>query len=182
MAVKSPADIVAIEAVPLAERGLPESTYAALAASAKCAPDRMALTFFLSAERLVETHVWTYAKLIADVTRAANLFASLGVAADRPAAFVLPNLPETHFAIWGGEAAGEALALNPMLEPKQIADLMRSARASVLITLAPALSANASPALAAELAFLPDLKPEAGQDFAVTADNGGGETLQAGAS
>lgn len=94
MAVKNLSDIAAIEAVPLIERGLPESTYAALAASAKRAPDRMALTFFLSAERLDETHVWTYAKLIADVTRAANLFASLGIAADSPAAFVLPNLPE----------------------------------------------------------------------------------------
>ena len=151
MAVKNLSDIAAIEAVPLIERGLPESTYAALAASAKRAPDRTALTFFLSAERLDKTHVWTYAELVADVTRAANLFASLGVTADRPAAFVLPNLPETHFTIWGGEAAGAALAINPMLEPKQIADLMRSARASVLVTLAPALNAKAWPALASEM-------------------------------
>ncbi len=166
MAVKNLSDIAAIEAVPLIERGLPESTYAALAASAKRAPDRMALTFFLSAERLDETHVWTYAKLIADVTRAANLFASLGIAADSPAAFVLPNLPETHFTIWGGEAAGAALAINPMLEPKQIADLMRSARASVLVTLAPALNAKAWPALARELPSLPDLKAIAFVDMA----------------
>ena len=166
MAVKNLSDIAAIEAVPLIERGLPESTYAALVASAKRTPDRTALTFFLSAERLDKTHVWTYAELIADVTRAANLFASLGVAADRPAAFVLPNLPETHFTIWGGEAAGAALAINPMLEPKQIADLMRSARASVLVTLAPALNAKAWPALAAELASLPDLKAIAFVDMA----------------
>ena len=166
MAVKNLSDIAAIEAVPLIERGLPESTYAALAASAKRAPDRMALTFFLSAERLDETHVWTYAELIADVTRAANLFASLGIAADSPAAFVLPNLPETHFTIWGGEAAGAALAINPMLEPKQIADLMRSARASVLVTLAPALNAKAWPALARELPSLPDLKAIAFVDMA----------------
>ncbi len=166
MAVKNLSDIAAIEAVPLIERGLPESTYAALAASTKRAPDRMALTFFLSAERLDETHVWTYAKLIADVTRAANLFASLGIAADSPAAFVLPNLPETHFTIWGGEAAGAALAINPMLEPKQIADLMRSARASVLVTLVPALNAKAWPALARELPSLPDLKAIAFVDMA----------------
>lgn len=172
MAVKNLSDIAAIEAVPLIERGLPESTYAALAASAKRAPDRMALTFFLSAERLDETHVWTYAKLIADVTRAANLFASLGIAADSPAAFVLPNLPETHFTIWGGEAAGAALAINPMLEPKQIADLMRSVRASVLVTLAPALNAKAWPALAQELPSLPDLKAIAFVDMADYLDEG----------
>ncbi len=157
MAVKSLSDIAAIEAVPLVERNLPETTYAALAASAKRTPDRTALTFFLSADHLDKTLVWTYADLIADVTRAANLFASLDVTADRPAAFVLPNLPETHFAIWGGEAAGAALGINPILEPKQFADLMRAARASILVTLAPALNAKAWPALARELPSLPDL-------------------------
>ena len=166
MAVKNLSDIAAIEAVPLIERGLPESTYAALVASAKRTPDRTALTFFLSAERLDKTHVWTYAELVFDVTRAANVFASFGVTADRPVAFVLPNLPETHFTIWGGEAAGAALAINPMLEPKQIADLMRSSRASVLVTLAPALNAKAWPALAAELASLRDLKAIAFVDMA----------------
>ncbi|HZZ24833.1 MAG TPA: acyl-CoA synthetase, partial [Roseiarcus sp.] len=105
-------------------------------------------------------------ELVADVTRAANLFAALGVATDRPAAFVLPNLPETHFTIWGGEAAGAALAINPMLEPRQIADLLRSARASVLVTLAPALNAKAWPALAAELATLPDVTAIAFADMA----------------
>ena len=138
MAVRSLSDIAAIEAVPLTERGLPESTYAALVASAKRTPNATALTFFRSADRLDDAHVWTYAELVADATRAANLFASLGVATDHPVAFVLPNLPETHFTIWGGEAAGAVLAINPMLDAKLIVSLLRSARASVLVTLAPA--------------------------------------------
>ena len=157
MAVRDLADIAAIEAVPLSERALPESTYAALVASAKRTPGATALSFFLSAERLDETHHWTYAELVAEVTRAANAFTALGVAPDRPVAFVLPNLPETHFTIWGGEAAGAALAINPMLEPRQIAQLMRAARASVLVTLAPALNPKAWSGLVAELASLPDL-------------------------
>ncbi len=39
MAVRSLSDIAAIEAAPLIERGLPESTYAALIASAKRTPN-----------------------------------------------------------------------------------------------------------------------------------------------
>jgi fatty-acyl-CoA synthase len=179
MAVRSLSDIAAIEAVPLTERNLPESTYAALVASAKRNSDATALTFLPSADRLDATHVWTYAELVADVTRAANLLAALGVATDRPAAFVLPNLPETHFTIWGGEAAGAALAINPMLEAKQIADLLRSARASVLVTLAPALSAKAWPALAAELASLPDLAAIAFVDMADYLDGKTGEAARA---
>jgi fatty-acyl-CoA synthase len=175
MAVKSLSDIAAIEAVPLMERELPESTYAALVASAKRTPDAPALTFLPSADRLDETHVWTYAELVADVTRAANVLAALGVATDRPVAFVLPNLPETHFTIWGGEAAGAALAINPMLEPRQVAELMRAARASVLVTLAPAWNAKAWPALAAELASLPDLRAIA---FVDMADYVAGETRE----
>ena len=171
MAVRNRSDIAAIEAVPLIERNLPESTYATLLASAKRNPDAPALTFLPSADNLDATHVWTYAELVADVTRAANLFAALGVATDRPVAFVLPNLPETHFTIWGGEAAGAALAINPMLEPRQIAELLRSARASLLVTLAPALNAKVWPALAAELASLPDLTAIAFVDMAKYVDD-----------
>jgi fatty-acyl-CoA synthase len=81
-------------------------------------------------------------------------------------AYVLPNLPETHFAIWGGEAAGAALAVNPMLEPRQVADILRFARASILVTLAPALSPKAWSGLAGELASLPDLSAIAFVDMA----------------
>ncbi len=179
MAVRDLTDIAAIEAVPLSERALPESTYAALVASAKRTPDAKALSFFLSADRLDETHRWTYAELVADVTRAANAFAAFGVASDRPVAFVLPNLPETHFTIWGGEAAGAALASNPMLEAKQIADLMRTARASVLVTLAPALNPKGWSGLAAELASLPDLKAIAFVDMADYLDGGMREAARA---
>ena len=76
--------------------------------------------------------------MLADITRAANAFHAFGVSADHPVAFVLPNLPETHFTIWGGEAAGVVFAINPLLEPSQIAELLRAARVRVLVTLAPA--------------------------------------------
>src|SRR5271166_3068632 len=170
--IRNQSDIAAIEAIPLSERALPESSYAALVEASKRSPDGQALSFFLSADRLDEAHVWTYAELVADVTRAANLFAALGVAADRPVAYALPNLPETHFAIWGGEAAGAAPAVNPMLEPKQVADILRFARASVLVTLAPALNPKAWSGLAEAFASLPDLKAIA---FVDMADYLGGE-------
>ena len=157
MPIRNQSDIAAIEAIPLSERALPESSYAALVEASKRSPDGHALSFFLSADRLDEARVWTYAELVADVTRAANLFAALGVAAERPVAYVLPNLPETHFAIWGGEAAGAALAVNPMLEPRQVAEILRFARASILVTLAPALNPKGWSGLAEQLASLPDL-------------------------
>ena len=72
----------------------------------------------LTADSYTRSFTWTYAELLAEITRAANAFHALGVSADHPVAFVLPNLPETHFTIWGGEAAGVVFAINPLLEPR----------------------------------------------------------------
>jgi fatty-acyl-CoA synthase len=132
MPIRNYADVQAFETERLARRALPRSTYDALAASAKRWPEAKALSFFLTADTHDRALSWTYAELLADVTRAANLFHALGVDADHPIAFVLPNLPETHFAIWGGEAAGVVLAINPLFEPAQICDLLRAACARVI--------------------------------------------------
>src|SRR5678816_2616745 len=56
---------------------------------------------------------------------------------DAPVAYVLPNLPEAHEAIWGGEAAGSVCAVNPLLEPAHIVAILRAAKARVLVTLGP---------------------------------------------
>jgi len=178
MAIRNQSDIEAIEARPLVERALPENTYAALLASTKRTPNAKALSFFLSADSFDRPHVWTYAELLADVTRAANAFHALGVTPEHPVAFVLPNLPETHFTIWGGETAGVVLAINPMLEPKQIANLMRVARAHVLVTLAPALNEKLWSSISAELATLPDLKVVTFVDMASYLDAADAETAR----
>ena len=79
---------------------------------------------------------WSYESFFARITATANFFHSLGVGKDDVVAFVLPNLPETHLTIWGGEAAGIAFAINPLLGPAAIGELLRAAEAKVLVTLA----------------------------------------------
>jgi acyl-CoA synthetase (AMP-forming)/AMP-acid ligase II len=158
MTIRNLRDIEALEAQPLSSHRLPRTSYEALAATAARTPDAKALSFFLSADACGQAFVWTYADLLADVTRAANAFHELGVAPEHPVAFVLPNLPETHFVIWGGEAAGAALAINPYFEPAQIANLMKTACARVLVTLAPNRLVDLWTKLAPCLDALPDLK------------------------
>ncbi|WP_262266121.1 acyl-CoA synthetase [Microvirga yunnanensis] len=158
MPIRSIADIEAIEALPLAGRGLPSTTYEALAVAAKRTPDAKALSFFLTSDTYDQVFTWSYAELLADVTRAANAFHAFGVSADHPVAFVLPNLPETHFTIWGGEAAGVVFAINHLLEPSQIAGLLRAARVRVLVTLGPAPGTDLWTKLAPHVLTLPDLR------------------------
>jgi fatty-acyl-CoA synthase len=158
MAVRSLADIHFLETTPLAARGLPQSTYEALGRSAREHADANALSFFLDAGDFTRTHDWSYAELFAEITRAANAFHDLGVAAGDVVGFVLPNLPETHFTIWGGEAAGIVMAINPLLDAAQMAELLRAAKVKVLVTLAPTPGSDLWPRLAAQLASLPDLQ------------------------
>jgi fatty-acyl-CoA synthase len=157
MPIRTLDDIEAIESIPLSERELPPNTYAALCASAARTPDARALTFFPDAEHYRQAHIWSYAELVADITRTSNAFHSLGVTSEHPVAFVLPNLPETHFTIWGGEVAGVAMAINPMLDADHIGQLLLSARARVLVTLAPG-DGDLWNRLSAALDEVPDLK------------------------
>lgn len=134
--VAQQADVVAIEAAGL-QADLPASTYEMIQRGAAIDPSAPALSFFLSIDEHRNPEHWTYAELLCDITRTANFFNRLGVRTDSVVAYVLPNLPETHFVIWGGEAAGIVCAINPMLESAAIASLLNAAGAGVLVTLAP---------------------------------------------
>lgn len=158
MTVQTLADISSLEQVPLSQRGLPSSTYEALRRVAEGNPWAPALSFVPDAIDFKRTFEWNYAQLFAQITRAANAFHDLGVVPGEVLAFILPNLPETHFTIWGGEAAGIVMAINPLLEAKQIANLLHSAKASVVVTLAPTLGNNLWAKLAGPLNELPGIR------------------------
>ncbi|MDF2463424.1 MAG: AMP-binding protein [Ramlibacter sp.] len=114
-----------------------DSTYEMIGAAARAHPDAPALSFFARIEDHARPQVWNYETLFSRITATANFLHELGVGSEDVVAFVLPNLPQTHLAIWGGQAAGIAFAINPMLEPTAIADLLAAGEAKVLITLAP---------------------------------------------
>lgn len=181
MPVRDLADIQRIEAEPLARRGLPRTTYEVFVAGAERWPDRKALTFFPSADAYQRASTWTYAELLAEITRAANALHALGVDADHPVAYVLPNLPETHFTIWGGEAAGVVLAVNPLLEPDLIVEILRVAKVRVLVTLAPFPGVDLWGKLAPHLSALSELRVVALVDM-MTYTGGAGEGSAAAAA
>jgi fatty-acyl-CoA synthase len=128
-------DVEAIEA-----RGapaLPPSTYEALRRGAAIDPDAPALSFFPTVDRHRDPESWSHRALLARITQTANLFHRLGAKKDTVIALALPNLPETHFAIWGAEAAGIVLPLNPLLEAAALGALLETSGAEILVTLAP---------------------------------------------
>lgn len=119
---------------------LPEGvlcTYDLISLGQKIAPDSPALTFFLRTEDHLQPQSWSHHEWLSRITQTANLFRRLGVDRNNVLAYVLPNLPETHWTIWGAETAGVALALNPLLDGRTLRDLMIAAETKWLVTLAP---------------------------------------------
>src|SRR5580704_5586447 len=155
--IASQSDVLALEARGLPP-DLPSSTYEMILRGAALNPSAPALSFFLSTADHGEPERWSYGELVQEITRTANMFLRLGVRDDSVVAYLLPNLPETHFVIWGGEAAGIVFAINPLLEKTAIADQLNAAGAKVLVTLAPFPGTDLWPKVQALLPDVPSLQ------------------------
>jgi fatty-acyl-CoA synthase len=116
---------------------LPGSTYDLIRQAAERFGQAKALSFFLDAQRHEAVRSWTFEDYAKAVTQAANLFGQLVARREEVVALFLPNLPEMMFCLWGAEAVGVALPINPLLEPAGLADLLRASGAKILVTLAP---------------------------------------------
>lgn len=137
--ISSIQDIQEIEKTPLAAHSLPQSTYDMLQQGAAIKPEAPALHWFLQAKGKAYTYKETYSfrEMLGHIRQTANFFHSLGIDKDDVVSFILPNMPETHWTVWGAECAGIVNPINPLLEPQQIADILCAAGTKVLVTLAP---------------------------------------------
>jgi fatty-acyl-CoA synthase len=135
--IAGPTDIETIERVPLDRRAPFRSTYEVIRQAADKQGDRPAITFLRQGSADETPVVMTYRDLLSRVNQAANLFTDLGVGPTDTVSYLLPNLPQTHVTIWGGQTAGIVNAINPLLKPEQIAHLLDAAGSRVLVTLGP---------------------------------------------
>jgi fatty-acyl-CoA synthase len=151
----TPDDLATIEAVPLEKRGLPDSTYALLVRAAARWPHRTAMTVMPEAARWREPKRHTFAELLADVHRYANLLLKLGRRGDA-VALMSPNCAELIPATLAAQLAGIAAPVNGGLSAEHIAGLLRGSGARVLITAGPELAPatwDAGPAIEARGGF-----------------------------
>jgi fatty-acyl-CoA synthase len=136
--IRTLADIEAIEREMPFERRLAErSSYAAIESAARRFPDRPAIIFLPTGTADDAPVTLTYRELFARITQTANLFTALGVGPRDAVSCLLPNLPQTYFVLWGGAAACIVNAVNALLTPAQIAEILQAADSRVLVTLGP---------------------------------------------
>ena len=130
------ADLQAIEAESAwADRALPASIYGFLSDTAATHGSRPAISFQLLSDPKAPSQTLTWQALHGRVTQAANLFRSLGVGEGDVVAYILPNALETAITLLAGATAGIVNPINPLLEPEQIAAILRETRAKVVVTL-----------------------------------------------
>ena len=129
-------DRLAIEnEMPWDERDLPKTLYHLLARTAHKFPDNKATSYQLLSGPRDRAETLNWSQLLEKTSQAANLFRSLGVHETDVVACVLPNCNETLLTILGGAIAGIVNPINPLLEPEQIASILRETGAKVVVTL-----------------------------------------------
>jgi len=129
-------DIEQIEKVPLEKRLTAFNTYNLLQQGASINLDGLAISFMLSGEHYANPLSVSYRDFWAQINRTANLFHDMGIGPRDVVSYLLPNLPHTHYVLWGGEAAGIVNPINPLLEPATIREICQAARTKVLVALA----------------------------------------------
>ena len=134
MTVRTIEDIVAIESRPYDELVTARNLYDLFLATAQNGGDRNALTVLRSPDPADVGLSLTHAGLLAEVTRAANLFRALGLReGEGVVAFLSPTLPELPVLLLAAQVAGVASTLNYLLSRDAIVDLLNAEQATILI-------------------------------------------------
>jgi len=129
------ADIEEFEKTPIEDRLEFFNTYDMIKHGTAIDPEATAISFILSGDTYTDPRQVTYKEFLTQVTRTANLFHDLGIGPRDVISYILPNLPQTHYVLWGGEAAGIVNPINPMLEPSTIHEICQTAGTKILVAL-----------------------------------------------
>ncbi len=119
---------------------VPLTVYQLIQQSAERFGDATALTYLqaISPEFVDETI--SFSALLGNINRVVRLLRdSLDNSTEEHpvVSFLLPNIPQAHYILWGAETAGIANPLNPLLNEDALVGLMSKAKTDILIALGP---------------------------------------------
>jgi acyl-CoA synthetase (AMP-forming)/AMP-acid ligase II len=159
MSIANLADRNAIEnEMPWADRDVPRTLFQMLSRTAQRYPDSNAVSYQILSGPKDKAETLTWKALMERSVQAANLFRSLGIGETDVVAFILPNCTETVLSILGGAIAGIVNPINPLLEPEQIASILRETKAKVVVTLKPFPKTDVAEKTAEAVRHAPDVE------------------------
>lgn len=131
--IASPADIAAIERVPVEQRLPGRHAYEAIGRTAARLPDKPAIHYLPKGAADDPGITYSYRQFFGRVTQTANLLRALEVGPEDVVSLLLPIVPEGFFFLWGGEMAGIANPINPFLETPHLIGILKEANSKVLV-------------------------------------------------
>ncbi len=132
--LRSIADVEEIERTPLADRLASPTVFGCIQAAAQAHPERTAIIDIADPAEPGVARRWTYAQALEQIIRCANALHHAG--GGNPAGYLLPNLAETHFVLWGAAAGCGAAPVNPLLSADVVVEILHAAEAGCLVTTA----------------------------------------------
>ncbi|MBI3367461.1 MAG: acyl-CoA synthetase [Burkholderiales bacterium] len=129
------ADVEAFErAAPLDSRLPSAGVWTMLESAGERHADRPALSFLPTGDPQEAVTTWTHAELLVQCRRFSNWLRAHGVEGTAGVAVLLPNLPQTYFALFGSQAAAVACPISPTLGAAAITGILVAGRCEVLVT------------------------------------------------
>jgi len=117
------------------DRGLPVTMYDFITSTKDRFPNRPAVSFQILSGPKDKAETLSWAEYHGRSMQAANMFRSMGIGPDDTIAYILPICNEAAVTLIGGMVAGIVNPINPLLEPEQIAGILRETNAKVVVTL-----------------------------------------------
>ena len=136
MSYALPDDLINIEnEVAWKDRDNPKTLYGMISRTVQKFPNHDAVSYQIFSGPKDKAETFSWKELFDKTTQAANMFRSLGVNETDVIAYVLPNSNETLLSLLGGAVSGIVAPINPLLDVKQIAAILRETNAKVVVTL-----------------------------------------------
>ena len=133
-ATKADRDAVENE-MPWSKRDVSKTMYEFVNSVAKRHGQRPGVSFQITSGPNDKAETLNWQEFRDKSVQAANLLRRLGIGENDVVAYLLPICNEASLTLIGGSIAGIANPINPLLEPDQIAAILRETNAKVLVTL-----------------------------------------------
>ena len=143
--------------MPFEKRLDAKSVYALLSRTVTKYSGRPAVSFQLDSNPKAKAETLNWGQLLARVTQAANGFKSLGVSQENKIAYILPICTEAIVTFVAGTAAGIVVPISPLLEPKQIAGILKLAGVKVVVSMKALPKTDVAQKVAEALEECPDV-------------------------
>ncbi|MEM8987333.1 MAG: AMP-binding protein [Pseudomonadota bacterium] len=131
--LRSQQDIQALNARDFSDFVQGNDIYHFIETACRQTPDKAAFVVLEDPSLKAEAPEVSFQTVLDNVTRAANLFYSVGARRDNAVSMLAPVTPEALCAMWGAMTASIANPVNPFLEIEHIAGVLKAANTKILI-------------------------------------------------